>query len=188
MAVNWCQHVDGVTIFPKLPVYLRTHHTAWTRNQRVKEAVRKAVPSEAVLARLNEKTRQELLPEPVRPYPAVYLARFASKAAAALAFDYRARHLGRSLNFPSANFLSFAQHAPMPAAVHPAEGDDVLMVGGVNVGQLPVHTKRAHGQRGGDTKPRVPRSCRACKDAARPGASSCQGSSGRGKCPHSAGS
>ena len=49
MAVNWCQHVDGVTIFPKLPVYLRTHHTAWTRNQRVKEAVRKAAPGEAVL-------------------------------------------------------------------------------------------------------------------------------------------
>ena len=203
--------------------------------------MRKAAPGEAVLARLNEKTRQELLPKPTLLSPAVAVAvgaataaappagpsvagggassfkgvredptgssampwcasirvdgalvdlgRFASEAAAALAYDFRARHLGRPLNFPSGNFLSFAQHAPMPAAVHPAEGDDVLMVGGVNVGgQLPVHTKRASGQRGGDTKPRVPRSCRACKDAARPGASSCQGRSGRGKCPYSAGS
>ena len=203
--------------------------------------MRKAVPGEAVLARLNEKMRQELLPEPARPSPAVAVAvgaatavappagpsvasggassfkgvredpagsspmpwcasirvdgaqvdlgRFASEAAAALAYDSRARHLDRPLNFPSCNFLSFAQHSPMPAVVHPAEGDDVLMVGGVNVGgQLPIHTKRAHGQRGEDTQPRVPRSCRACKDAARPGASSCQGRSGRGKCPHSAGS
>jgi len=241
MAVDWCQHVDGVTIFPKLPVYLRTHHTAWVRNQRVKEAVRKAAPGEAVLARLNEKTRQELLPEPARPSPTVAVAvgaataaappagpsvagggassfkgvredpagssampwcasirvdgvqvdlgRFASEAAAALAYDFRARHLGRPLNFPLGNFLSFAQHAPMPAAVHPVEGDDVLMVGGVNVGgQLPVDTKRTRGQRGGDTKPREQRSCRACKDAARPGALSCQGRSGRGKCPYSAGS
>ena len=230
--------MDGITIFPKLPVYLRTHHTAWTRNQRVKEAVRKAAPGEAVLTRLNEKTRQELLPEPAPPSPAMAIAvraaaaavgpsvasggassfkgvredpagrsampwcasigvdgaqvdlgRFASEAAAALAYDFRARHLGRPLNFPSGNFLSFAQHAPMPAAVYPAEGDDVLMEGGVNVGgQLPAHTKRAHGQRGDDTKPRVPRSCRACKDAARPGASSCQGRSGCGKCPYSAGS
>jgi len=190
MAVDWCQQVDGATIFPKLPVYLRTHHTAWVRNQRVKEAVRKAAPGEAVLARLNEKTRQELLPEPARPSPTVAVAvgaataaappagpsvagggassfkgvredpagssampwcasirvdgaqvdlgRFASEAAA-LAYDSRARHLGRPLNFPSGNFLSFAQHAPMPAAVHPVEGDDVPMVGGVNVGgQLPV--------------------------------------------------
>jgi len=88
MAVNWCQHVDGVTIFPKLPVYLRTHHTAWTRNQRVKEAVRKAAPGEAVLARLNEKTQQELLPcryhipEPARPSPAVTVAVEAATAAA----------------------------------------------------------------------------------------------------------
>ena len=33
MAVDWCQHVDGVTIFPRPPVYLRTRHTAWARNQ-----------------------------------------------------------------------------------------------------------------------------------------------------------
>ena len=84
----------------------------------------------------------------------VDLGRFASEAAAALAYDFRARHLGRPLNFPSGNFLSFAQHTPMPAAVHPAEGDDALMAGGVNVGgQLPVHTKRASRQRGGDTSP-----------------------------------
>jgi hypothetical protein len=25
MALEWCNHVDGINIFPKLPVYLRTY-------------------------------------------------------------------------------------------------------------------------------------------------------------------
>ena len=33
MALNWVKHVDGVDVFPKLPVYLRTYYTTWTRNQ-----------------------------------------------------------------------------------------------------------------------------------------------------------
>ena len=34
MVLDWCQKVNGVTIFPKLPVYLRTHHAAWQRSHR----------------------------------------------------------------------------------------------------------------------------------------------------------
>jgi len=49
MAIAWCNEVDGRTIFPKLPVYLRTHHTAWLRNQRVRDAVEKASTGEAKL-------------------------------------------------------------------------------------------------------------------------------------------
>ena len=62
MALEWCKHVDGVNISPKLPVYLRTYHSAWTRNQRVREAVRTAVAGEAVLTRINAETLQALLP------------------------------------------------------------------------------------------------------------------------------
>ena len=62
MALEWCKHVDGVNIFPKLLVYLRTYHSAWTRNQRVREAVRTAVAGEAVLTRINAETLQALLP------------------------------------------------------------------------------------------------------------------------------
>lgn len=43
---------------PKLQVYLRTHHAAWTRNQRVREAVAKASPGEEALAQINEENRQ----------------------------------------------------------------------------------------------------------------------------------
>jgi hypothetical protein len=42
MALKWSAHVGGIQIFPKLPVYLRTHHAAWLRNQRVREAVKTA--------------------------------------------------------------------------------------------------------------------------------------------------
>ena len=29
MTLDWFQKVNGVTAFPKLPVYLRTHYAAW---------------------------------------------------------------------------------------------------------------------------------------------------------------
>ena len=53
MAIEWCKHVDGRALFPKLPVYLRTHHTKWLRNQRVRDAVAQAATGEAKLRALN---------------------------------------------------------------------------------------------------------------------------------------
>ena len=53
MAIEWCKKVDGINIFPKLPVYLRTHYTKWQQNQRVLDAVAKAAPSEARLREIN---------------------------------------------------------------------------------------------------------------------------------------
>ncbi|KAI2495000.1 hypothetical protein MHU86_19519 [Fragilaria crotonensis] len=40
MSILWCRHVDGLSIFPKLPVYLRLYYELWERNQRVQDAVR----------------------------------------------------------------------------------------------------------------------------------------------------
>ena len=39
MSVMWCRHVDGLSVFPKLPVYLRLYYERWERNQRVRDAV-----------------------------------------------------------------------------------------------------------------------------------------------------
>jgi hypothetical protein len=36
MALEWCKLVDGVTMFPKLPVYLRVYHSTWLRNSRIR--------------------------------------------------------------------------------------------------------------------------------------------------------
>lgn len=56
MALEWCQHVDGHSVYPKLPVYLRLHHSNWQVNSRVREAVTGAAAGHAALARLNTAT------------------------------------------------------------------------------------------------------------------------------------
>ena len=53
MAIEWCKKVDAVNIFPKLPVYLRTHCSKWQRNQRVRDAVDRAALGEARLREIN---------------------------------------------------------------------------------------------------------------------------------------
>jgi hypothetical protein len=53
MAIEWCKKVDGINIFPKLPVYLCTHYTKWQQNQRVRDAVAKAATGEARLREIN---------------------------------------------------------------------------------------------------------------------------------------
>ena len=56
MAIKWCEMVDGVHIWPKLPVYLRTYHRRFRQNQRVRDAVRKAKTGEEKLKALNQDT------------------------------------------------------------------------------------------------------------------------------------
>ena len=41
MAIDWCDHVDGVTVFPKLPVYLRTHYESWKKKREEEELASK---------------------------------------------------------------------------------------------------------------------------------------------------
>jgi hypothetical protein len=59
MALEWCKHVDGETIFPKLPVYLREYFEQYLRNRRVKDAVLGMKSKIEFLEQLNK----ELLPE-----------------------------------------------------------------------------------------------------------------------------
>ena len=59
MALDWVKKVDGVDVFPKLPVYLRTYYATWTRNQAAKNAVEQAKPATALLQQVIEKTRHK---------------------------------------------------------------------------------------------------------------------------------
>jgi hypothetical protein len=52
-AVVWCKYVDGVNIFPKLPVHIRTHKESFERNQRVKDCVERARSGQEKLDELN---------------------------------------------------------------------------------------------------------------------------------------
>lgn len=60
VALEWCKLVDGVNIFPKLPVHIRTYADRWERNQRVKDAVKRAKPGIEKLRELNA----AIVPEP----------------------------------------------------------------------------------------------------------------------------
>jgi hypothetical protein len=55
MAIEWCKYVDGVTIFPKLPVYLRSYREAWERNRRVRDAVKNMTSRIEMLEEINKK-------------------------------------------------------------------------------------------------------------------------------------
>ena len=59
MALDWVHKVDGVDVFPKLPVYLRTYYATWTRNQAAKNAMEQAKPAATLLQQVIEKTRKQ---------------------------------------------------------------------------------------------------------------------------------
>jgi hypothetical protein len=52
-AIKWCQYVDGVSIFPKLPAHIRIHKESFERNQRVKSCVERARSGQEKLDELN---------------------------------------------------------------------------------------------------------------------------------------
>jgi len=58
MAIDWCAQVNGTTMLPKLLVYLRTHRSLGTRNQRVRKVVKTASRGEVELARINKEAQQ----------------------------------------------------------------------------------------------------------------------------------
>jgi hypothetical protein len=55
MAIEWCKNVNGTTVFPKLPVYLRMHYKRWERNQRVINAVKSSKTELQLLQEVNNK-------------------------------------------------------------------------------------------------------------------------------------
>ena len=60
LAVTWCQHVDAVDIFPKLPVYLRTYHATWQKNQLVKDSVHRNSAGLQALKAINTSTSRQM--------------------------------------------------------------------------------------------------------------------------------
>ena len=56
MTLEWCNHVDGVTIFPKLPVYLRTYWPIFQHNSHVRLATTKVRTQADSLLKLNRAT------------------------------------------------------------------------------------------------------------------------------------
>ena len=53
-SLNWCAHVNGASIFPKLPLYLWTYCETWERNQHVCDSAGKSQSGLQVLRSLND--------------------------------------------------------------------------------------------------------------------------------------
>jgi hypothetical protein len=66
MAIEWCKHVDGKSIFPKLPVYLREYHKHWLRNQRIQDAVKNMKSEIELLEAINKRQTPVELSPPTR--------------------------------------------------------------------------------------------------------------------------
>jgi hypothetical protein len=156
MALDWCGHVNGKTIFPKLPAYLRTYETTWKRNQAARAAMRVAKPANDILKQLMKKTGHA---PPATAAPAPDAAGGAAGAAAG------------APPAPAPAPAPIAQYGPMaqPAVpVVPEEG--VRVVGGTATsgtaaadgGGGEEKEKRGHGKRGKGRSTYTPRLCKRC--------------------------
>ena len=156
MALDWCGHVNGKTIFPKLPAYLRTYETTWKRTQAVRAAMRVAKPANDILKQLMKKTGHA---PPATAAPAPDAAGGAAGAAAG------------APPAPAPAPAPIAQYGPMaqPAvAVVPEEG--VRVVGGTATsgtaaadgGGGEEKEKRGHGKRGKGRGTYTQRLCKRC--------------------------
>lgn len=165
--MEWLTHVNGITIYPKLPVYLRTHHTEWARNQRIKDAI---VSASLGIERLKEVNAANTIvrnPLPSTEQPASMPSSMPSHSEVS---DFHVEQ-HTMMPVPSAN---------MPPPVAPR------VVGGVLIGgaQQPPLEKRKHGQRGPDKAKRKVKACRTCKSHGDPRATDCGGRKWRKDCPH----
>jgi hypothetical protein len=145
LAIEWCKYVNGTTIFPKLPVYLKQHHTVWQKNQRIKDALAKIQPSIDSLNAMFETPAYAHQPE----------IDAAAAAARAVATAYQV-----------------VQHIALPQpppAMMAARADAIMSVAGMHVGAaLNRATRHVTGRkRGRDRKPdgekRV-RTCAVCRE------------------------
>ena len=136
----------GVDIFPKLPVYLRTHHTTWLRNQRVRDAVTKAASGVEKLKRINAAT--------------MYAS---SHPSSAVPLSSTGAHTSRSR--PT---VTVPPTMPQPSAKMTPPTGHTLVAGSVVGGVAPTITgtkrnqKRKHGERDKDLKQRIKRKCLRC--------------------------
>lgn len=141
IALEWVNHCNGTTIFPKLPFYLPSHYEKWKKNV----LTRKQVESSKF------KTGQERIKK---------LKKDSGENCAAdvqLPLTLQTNTSGRSdsgaTSTPTENASVVIAGTSISALVNPAE---------------PL-TRKRNGERGKDSKPRRKRTCALCKSSICPG-------------------
>ena len=171
MALDWCKYVDGITIFPKLPVHLRTYFVQWSRNQSIKD-----VQKESETKRNDLKDLNALL-MPVH-----------EEAAGAAPDDD-----SDSMAMATPSFISKPNVPPefpdiAPKARH---GREATAVGNTMIyhteAAMFMEPRKKRGDRGPDRVDRQGRTCKSCKklNLSHETASHCPGRHPRGTCTNS---
>jgi hypothetical protein len=186
MALLWCEYVDGVTIFPKLPVYLREYYGIYLKNGRVKDAVKAMKSDVALLDALNNELVPPNLAFDDREVCAMEGIETEEDVAAAT---------GDGEHLPIASTLTGWPEVPLPSvmprpemiALRPA-GMGPPTVGGTVIGvvvEAPPEY-RAQDKRQKDSKPRASRTCRRCRKYGGQNAAECKGGKAGGAtaCEH----
>jgi hypothetical protein len=143
MAIAWCDCVDGVNIFPKLPVYLRFHYSNWLHNQHLQDSVTRLASCEDRLCELN--------------------------ASFSVGKSTDAAGTGNE-NVSATNatiFISMPPTMPQPpdSMLRPEGGGIAVggkIIGGVRRTQGSGNGKLNNGERGKDGRIRSSRSCKYC--------------------------
>jgi hypothetical protein len=162
MALRWCDFVNGVTTFPKLPVHLRECHGVCLKNGRVKDAVKAMRSDVEFLEALNK----ELVPPD-------------------LAIGNGDLPLASTLTRWSEVPLPSVMPRPERIALRPA-GMGPPAVGGTVIGVVVEPEHRSKGKRQKDSKPRAKRTCQRCRKHGEQNAAECNGgkAGGAAACEH----
>ena len=145
LCLEWTKHCDAKCIFPKLPFYMRSHHTGWKRNRAARQQV-ETMSFQAGAERLKKINRQSAtsMTQPV-------------------------------VDAPLAMGNNSVATAPLHVGIGvPITGGGGLVIGGISVAAVvapkpPAITMRQQGERGADTHLRTPRKCVVCSQTTCPG-------------------
>jgi len=131
MALDWCDHVDGVKVFPKLAVYLRTWYNKWQHNQRVREVVSRCASGRERLREINSaSTDKTPLTHPLE----------LPSGNATVRLTHTEVRVGLPPAMPKPNadmIVSYSEHA-----------DSLVLVSGVAIGGAPVTVTQDKKKRG----------------------------------------
>lgn len=145
MSIEWAKHVDGIHIFPKLPVHIRIHREEWQRNQRIRDALEKNKAGISNLRKLNAATSTHTN---TSDSTAASNATAVGNAAAWLA-------------------PQMPKMMPAPKA-HARSLGAATIVGGTRIGLASIYelkqaAKKRNGERGKDKRPRKKGRVHKCK-------------------------
>ena len=175
MAVEWAQHVDGRTVFPKLPAQLRLHQKEWARSTRVRAAFKR---EKSNLEQLKALLHTDTIVAPLPIMPQNLLA--------------PTPHVATVEVTTQTQDGSDGERGEQVVGEEPAGQEVAPVVNTVAVAGLMLNApvdaapsqKRKLGQRRHDRQKRKTRTCRLCSHHGGARADECKGRGPRGTCEY----